>query len=242
MRRARHSRGLTLLEILVVTAIMGMLSAAALISVRNVGRSSLRSQAFQMAAAIRYCYDRAVTTNGYYRLVLDFDSNTYWAERSNERVLLGREKEKSPGKGQALDVDALEKERDGKVAEEEAEMRSRGQGLGIALEPPPRAKRAKFATFSDAAIKQVKLKQARLMDAYTPRQQEPYKKGKAYLYFFPDGHTERALIHMADQDAEQYFTLRVSPLTGQVTVHTGEETVDKTFDEQGLLKGQVPSK
>jgi general secretion pathway protein H len=240
--RARHDKGLTLLEILVVTAIMGALMSAALVSARNIGRSSLRSQAFQMSAAIRYCYDRAVTTNGYYRLVLDFDNNKYWAERSDERVLLGRQKEKSPGKGVALDVDALEKERDGKVAEEEAEMRSRGQGLGIALEPPPRAKRAKFASFTDAAIQPVVLKRARLMDAYTPRQQEPYKKGKAYLYFFPDGHTERALIHLADQDGEQFFTLRVSPLTGQVTVHTGEETVDKNFDEEGVSKGQVPSK
>jgi len=233
---------MTLIETMVVIAIISLLFGTVAFSAFNARRAKVRTESTKLAAAIRYCYDRAVTTNGYYRIVLDFDNNTYWAEHSDERALLSREKEKTAGKGQALDVAALEKERDEQIAKEEEELRSRSQGLGVALEPPPRAKRAKFSTFTDAAIKQVKLKGVRLVDAYTPRQPEPYKKGKAYLYFFPDGHTERALIHVSNMDDDEYYSLVVSPLTGQVAVHKGNETVDRTFDDLGKMKGQVPSK
>jgi general secretion pathway protein H len=185
----------------------------------------------QLAAAIRYCYDRSITTNGYYRLVLDFDQNAYWAERSEDKMLLAREKEKSAGKGKAFDQVAADKERDALIAEEEKRLQERGQGLGIALEPPPRAKRARFQSFQDAAIKQVKLKKTRLFDAYTPRQREPYKSGRAYLYFFPDGHTERALVRLADGD--EFYTLLVSPLTGKVEVKPGKVELDRGFDEKG---------
>ncbi|MEO6953054.1 MAG: prepilin-type N-terminal cleavage/methylation domain-containing protein [Polyangia bacterium] len=230
-QRTRGKKGLTLLEIMVVMAIIASITGAALYSIKSIGKASLRSTAFQLSAAIRYCYDRAITTNGYYRIVIDLDQNTYWAEHSNERMLLGRQKEKSPGKGQAFDQAAVEKERDAALAAEDEEMRRRGQGLGIALEPPPRAKRAKFESFQDAAIKQVKLKRVRLFDVYTPRQAEPYRKGRAYLYFFPDGHTERAMIHLSDGD--DFFTLRVSPLTGQVTVHKGQDLLERDFDQKG---------
>jgi hypothetical protein len=163
--------------------------------------------------------------------VIDLSANSYWIEKSEERMLLGREKEKSPGKGVAFDRDAIEKEREVKENEDEQRMRERGQGLGVALEPPPRPKRAKFQTFSDAAAKKVQLKKVRLFDVYTPRQREAYKTGKAYLYFFPDGHTERAILHLADGD--DFYTLMVSPLTGKVEVKVGRIEADRDFDTKG---------
>ena len=229
-RRARQA-GLTLIEIMVVVAILALVAGSAAVGLNSVGKANLRGTAMQLGAAVRYCYDRSITTNAYYRLVLDLDQNSYWAEKSDEKMLLRRDKEKAPGKGQAFDQAAADKERDDLIAEEEQRLRERGQGLGIALEPPPRAKRAKFQTFQDAAMKQVKLKKARLFDVYTPRQREPYKKGRAYLYFFPDGHTERALLRIADGD--QFYSLLVSPLTGRVEVKSGRVELERDFDTKG---------
>ena len=222
---------MTLIEIMVVVAILALASGAAVFGLRSVGRAGLRGTSMQLAAAIRYCYDRSITTNGYYRLVLDFDKNSYWAERSEDKMLLSRNKERAPGKGQAFDQEAADKERDALIAEEEQRLRERGQGLGIALEPPPRPKRPKFQTFQDAAVKQVKLKKVRLFDVYTPRQREPYKKGRAYLYFFPDGHTERALVRLAE--GEEFYSLQVSPLTGKVDVTSGRVEPERDFDTKG---------
>jgi general secretion pathway protein H len=228
--RARQ-QGFSLIEIMVVIVILALATGTAIFGLRASGRGGLRGNASQLAAAIRYCYDRAITTNSYYRVVLDFDGNTYWAERSDERMLLGRQKENAPGKGQAFDQEAADKLRDQQQADDDERMKERGQGLGIALEPPPHPKRAKFATFTDAAIKKIALKGVRLFDVYTPRQREPYKKGKAYLYFFPDGHTERAIVRLSQDD--DFYTLLVSPLTGRVDIKPGKIEPERDFDTKG---------
>jgi general secretion pathway protein H len=216
---------------MVVIVIFALATGTVIFGLRASTRGGLRGNASQLGSAIRYCYDRAITTNSYYRMVLDFDSNSYWAERSDERKLMGRDKENAPGKGQAFDQEAADKLRDQQEAEDDERMKERGQGLGIALEPPPHPKRAKFQTFTDAAIKKITLKEVRLFDVYTPRQREAYKKGKAYLYFFPDGHTERAIVRLSQGD--DFYTLLVSPLTGKVEVKPGKIEPDRDFDTRG---------
>ena len=76
----------------------------------------------------------------------------------------------------------------------------------------------------------ITLKRTRLFDVYTPRQPEPYTKGRAYLYFFPDGHTERAVVRLEDGDA--WYSLVVHPLTGRVEVKNGKYEIAKDFDDQ----------
>ena len=78
MRTGRSSgeRGMSLIEIMVVISILGLASGAAMLSLRSVGRAGLRGTASQLAGAIRYSYDRAVTTNSYYRVVLDFEAQS----------------------------------------------------------------------------------------------------------------------------------------------------------------------
>src|SRR4051794_32566366 len=85
---------------------------------RAVAKSELRGTASKLAGAIRYCFDRSITTGSYYRIVLDLDGNKYWAERSEERMYLTAGKENAPGRGQAFDVEGEEKKRD----EEDAKL------------------------------------------------------------------------------------------------------------------------
>ena len=218
---------------MVVAAIIGLMLGATVYGFRSIAKSDLRSSASKLAGAIRYCFDRAVTTGAYYRLVLDLDGNKYWAERSDDRTYLTAGKEDSPGKGQALDVQALEKKRD----EEEAKVQEEAASVGgqmVTLDPPPKPKRAKFQTFKDTTLPQVKLGRAQMFDVYTPRQREPYLKGRAYLYFFPDGHTERAIVRLHDGD--DFYSLVIHPLTGRVEVISGKVDIPHDFgdrDEEG---------
>lgn len=211
----RRPRGLTIIEIMIVIVIVGFAMSGAVYGFRAIAKSELRSSASKLAGAIRYCFDRSVTTGAYYRIVLDLDDNKYWAERSDDRMYLTKSKEETAGKGQAFDEAAAEAKR----AEEDKkydELLSLQGGAAMGLDPPPRPKRAKFQTFKDATASQVKLRRAHLMDVLTPRQREPYSKGRAYLYFFPDGHTENAIVRLADDDA--WYSLVVHPLTGRVEV------------------------
>ena len=225
---------MTLIEILVVVAIIGIAMGGAVYGFRSIAKSELRASASKLAGAIRYCFDRSVTTGSYYRLVIDLDGNKYWAERSEDRMYLTRAKEESPGKGQAFDEAADE----AKKREEEKkydDLLALQGGAAASVDPPPRPKRAKFQTFKDATVPQVKLNRAHLMDVLTPRQREPYSKGRAYLYFFPDGHTENAIIRVADGEA--WYSLVVHPLTGRVEVLSYKAEVKATefgnYDDEG---------
>lgn len=214
---------------MVVIAIMGLMMGASVYGFRAVAKSELRGSASKLAGAIRYCFDRAVTTGSYYRIVLDLDGNKYWAERSDDRTYLAAGKEESPGKGQAFDVAAEERKRD----EEEKKLEELASSVGgtqIVIDPPPKPKRAKFQTFKDATLPQVKLSRARFFDVFTPRQREPYSKGRAYLYFFPDGHTERAIVRMNDGDS--FYSLVVHPLTGRVEVRSEKVDVRNDFGDR----------
>ncbi len=228
MKQRRHS-GFSLVEILVGIAIMALVMGGAVYGFRAVTKSELRGSASKLAGAIRYCFDRAITTGSYYRLVLDLDGNKYWAERSEERMYLNREKERGEGKGKGVD---WEKEQ-ARIEEEEKSEAERYAGsnqLAKTLEPAPKPKRAKFQTFKDESAKQVQLKRAKLADVYTPRQSEPYTAGRAYLYFFPDGHTERAVVHL--QDGDSWYSLVVHSLTGRVEVKSGKFEIPRDFDDK----------
>jgi general secretion pathway protein H len=230
----RRPRGITLIELMVAVAIIGLIMGGALVGVRSLARSDLRGSASKLAAAIRYCFDRSITTGAYFRIVLDLDGHKYWAERSDNRLYLARDKEKSPGQGKAFDSDEADKQRDEEEEKEKEAWQSRGGQAAAALEPPPKPRRAKFQTFKDATLPTISLKKTKLFDLYTPRQREPYTSGKAYLYFFPDGHTERAVIRLTD--GEDFYSLVIHPLTGKVEVKPGKYDIPKDFDTPPEVK------
>jgi general secretion pathway protein H len=228
-QRQRWTSGFSLIEIMVVISIVGLMLGASVYGFRAVAKSELRGTSSKLAGAIRYCFDRAVTTGSYYRIVLDLDGNKYWAERSDDRMYLSAGKELAPGRGQAFDVQTEELKRD----EEEkklAELSTSFGGQLVTIDPPPKPKRAKFQTFKDATLPQVKLRRAEFFDVFTPRQREPYTKGRAYLYFFPDGHTERAVVRLHDGD--DFYSLIVYPLTGRVEVRSEKVEYRNDFGER----------
>ncbi|HEY5451516.1 MAG TPA: hypothetical protein VIQ54_22330, partial [Polyangia bacterium] len=83
-----------------------------------------------------------------------------------------------------------------------------------------RPKRARFASFKDLALKPVKLKKAKVRSVYTPRVTEPLTSGRAYVYFFPLGQTEPAIITLTDPESDDtIYSLVVHPITGRVRIY-----------------------
>lgn len=241
VRRSKEA-GLTLIEILMVMALVAVVTGAAVVGYRSVRRAEVRGSAQKLAAAIRYLYDRSVVTGRYYRLTIDLDKASYEAQVSDDRFYLNAEKEKAPGRGQAFDADAQTKALD----EEDRKRDAQNAGLAAQLQPPPRPKRAHFESYKDAMLPKIEMRGSFVRDLYTPRQSEPYYHGKAHLYFFPDGHVERAVLHVssgkplppdeeppprrAGDDDIDVYTLVLHPLSGRVELKVGDFEVPSDFD------------
>jgi general secretion pathway protein H len=225
IRAKRPEAGFSLIEILVVLTIISVVSTGAIIGMRGLLKSELRSQASKLAAAIRYSYDRAISTGAYYRLHINLDDQTYQLERSEARVFLWASEDAGRnGLGRDRDLEDRKAELDEKARQ--------GSGLPPDVLPPPSPRRPKFAEYKDSTAPKVKLKRIHILDLFTPRQPEPYKRGHAYLHFFPDGHTERAIVHVGAEgaDPDDQYTLRVYGLTGRVEILPGRVPPPPDFD------------
>jgi general secretion pathway protein H len=216
--------------VLVIVALVTILSVTGL---RSFAKTDLRSTATRMAGSIRYLFDRASTTGKVHRLVLDFDTGKYWAEVSDDPFIFAGGKETDETRKKEEEKVAKEEEAKRQAAEKEAFFS--GTQIPSKYMPKPFvAKRAKFGTFREMAVKPVTLKSDVILDdIYSPRLSKPQDAGRGYLYFFPLGMTEAAIIHLSDKQHETYYSLVVHPLNGRVSVknsfvepNTGEQVDD----------------
>jgi len=227
--------GFTLMEVMIVFAIVAAVTMLTVAGLRSFAKTDLRGSASRMAGAIRFLFDRASTTGKVHRLVLDFENRKYWAEVTDDPFIFaggGRETHESRQK----EAEAIAKEEEAKREAEEKESFF-GNAIPSKYVPKPFIpKRAKFGNFRETAVKPVTLKSNVLIgDIYTPRLSEPMAEGRGYLYFFPLGMTEAAIIHLSDAKRETHYSLVVHPLTGRVSIknHFVEPNLGEQVDDAG---------
>ena len=64
------------------------------------------------------------------------------------------------------------------------------------------------------------------------REELPIESGRAYLYFWPGGQTERAAIQLQlGDDPDEILTVLVSPLTGRTKVEEGAHALPRPRDQ-----------
>ena len=106
------------------------------------------------------------------------------------------------------------------VAEDDEQELARGFSDEVDAEKRKFLARARFAEFKDRQVQKRKLKgSAAFEKVWTPRNRDPQTKGKAYVYFYPQGQADRAQIPVAD--GGNVYTVVTQPLTGRARVVTG---------------------
>ena len=220
-------RGFTLIEVLLVVTIGAVLAVLAIRGLRSLRKADLREASAQMSGAMRYLFDRASTTGKIHRIVIDMETGTYWAEVSDDRFYIPREEtveqlQAREEKEAAEDEETAQKRE--RAAREAESGKSAGANSSFDLSKLEvadfRPKRARFASFKDLALKPVKLKKAKVRSVYTPRVTEPLTSGRAYVYFFPLGQTEPAIITLTDPESDDtIYSLVVHPITGRVRIY-----------------------
>jgi len=203
--------GLTLIELVIVVALLALMVTIVVPSVINIIGANLRSTAGEVAGAIRFTYDLAARKNVPFRLVFDLDEQAYWVESASEKYLLEREKtEVSEGR---VDEDA---ERE-KEQERTRRFIDRNYIEGGEMWQPKG--KPSFSAFAGRYTKKKPLPDDIVFqDVWVSHQDDRVTAGRAYLYCFPTGMTERAVVHIGD-DAEDAYTLVVEALTGVVKIH-----------------------
>jgi general secretion pathway protein H len=229
--------GFTLIEIMVVLAIAGLIMGLGARGLSSLSRSDLRADTTHLAGAMRFLFDRASTTGKTHRLVFDLEGGRYWAEVTDDKFYVPHEAE-TPEETRRREAAEAKEEEERHAAEDKASSAasdmfgssssssSAGLPTDSSFDPAKldvgefRPKRARFAAFKEMALKPVKLsKHAVLRSVYTPRSTEPVTSGRAYLYFFPLGQTEAAIIELSDPEGEVVYSLVAHPITGRVRVY-----------------------
>jgi general secretion pathway protein H len=240
----RRAHGFTLIEIIVVLAIVGLIMSLGIKGFRSLAKSDLRASASHLSGAVRYLFDRASTTGKNHRLVLDFEGGRYWAEVSDDKFYIPREAESPEALRRREELEAQEDEEKKLKREKEAAAAASSSSPSSSSDSSFdlsklevgefRPKRARFAAFKEMALKPVKLKNVVFRSVYTPRVTDPVTAGRAYIYFFPLGQTEPAIVTLSDPSGETVYSLVVHPITGRVRIYNQEvkpPVGDRTDDE-----------
>jgi general secretion pathway protein H len=207
--------------------LVAFVAGAVIMGSGQLSGSRLRQSATGITGAIRVAYTRATATSKSLRLVMDLEQQTLWLEEASAPMLV--QSGDTTGTGGADPVTAAEK---AAVAE--------GERI---LSPKVAAPRSRFRAIevsgvldSEAAKGPKHLARGITFgEVQASHDEKPRTSGRAYLYFWPGGLTERAAIQLRigtsirDNDT---LTLLVSPLTGKVTVKSGAVALTRPEDDR----------
>jgi general secretion pathway protein H len=230
--RRRGPRGLTLIEISVTLAIIVMLFAASVVGVGALTGTKAKESSAELAGTIRSLYDTAALSGRTCRLVFelpevrDESGSVSWraecakggvtaASKRDDELKAANSKER---KKNAVDDDARFRRLDRDEAPSVQELQAREKARVEAA--------AKFSDFSSEDVVTHTLPSNVRLEVWTSKQRQPVKTGAAYLYFFPQGFTEKAQVWV--RQGKNTWTLTIASLTGKTVIHNEDLEVPRS--------------
>jgi prepilin-type N-terminal cleavage/methylation domain-containing protein len=222
MMRAREA-GFTLMEILVVLAVIALLAGALSVGYQRLPGTALKREAVKMAGLLRTAYDRATASGAHHRVVINLAEGTYNIERCEGKVQVRKvrdlqeeverqrtEAERSARLAGTQDPSAL---LDAIVADAGQKVGGSGGGAGAACTPVngPMGKKQKLGGRPQVSFSKI----------HVAHLEEPAVDGEVSINFFPLGTAERAVIVLGVGE-EDHFSIAVRPLSGRIDMHAGE--------------------
>lgn len=227
--RRPGSAGFTIMEIMIVLAIIAMVAAGVILGFSSLSRSKLRSSAYLLAASAQRAFSYSTSRNESVRLVLDLSEGGLLFESTEGTVL--------------IDKEALEEERE---EEEEAEKEDEAEGddsgtgresdktpafdlgveqlaerikSGFHQGEVPRYKPPAFTPVADRHLSENSLEDGvKFYAVYSQLFEEEKREGKAYVYFFPDGTADHTAVQIQGKSGEIY-TIEILPYSARVKIY-----------------------
>jgi prepilin-type N-terminal cleavage/methylation domain-containing protein len=202
------STGFTLIEIMVVIALIAIVMGFALPNLGIISSHNLKSAALTIAGMIRATYDRAAIKNRQYRLVFDFteNKNSVWAE-----YLVPEESEGTTDEEKKSEEEPVKSEKE-------------------STEKVVIAKGSYEVDDSELLEKYSLPRGVKLAGLESMHTGGEVKEGKDFILFLPNGFVEKSHIHLQGS-GDTVFSLEISPLTGNTRVHEEYTPFAKEEDE-----------
>jgi general secretion pathway protein H len=215
-------------------AIVALMMGAIVIGTGQLSSSRARHSSTMIAGAIRVALSRASSTSKSLRLVMDFTENEIWLEEGDQPMLVqSKDLTGTGGASPATTTEQQAIEEGGRIVKGPTVPRTAFreiEPMGLAASSPGKGHKP-----LERGIK--------FREVQSQHDDEPRKEGRAYLYFWPGGQTERASIQLKvgdDNDEKNAITLLVSPLTGKVTVKDGAVAMPKPLDDKESSEREDP--
>lgn len=219
-------RGFTLIELSIALAIAAVLFAAVIVSVGALTGMRAKEAAGELGGVIRWLSDTAALSGRTCRLVFELPARDdddapvkYRAECASGARTAARDRDEELREVRREQEQAAKESKRGGDQRRFRTLDSVGssdlQSL-LAVEKDRVEKQATYAEFTDPEVPIRPIPNAVRVSVWTRHQRAPVSTGTAFLYFFPQGYTERAMIWV--RQGSNVWTLEVSPLTGKTRV------------------------
>ena len=222
----RTNRGFTLIEVILVIAIIAVVVTGATFGLGAITRTRLRSSAFKVTSAARFAYNRSLTQGTTTRLRFDFEKNTMAVEETDTPVTLATEEQLESNAGQAVDPWDLARSR---------------------LERPltPVRPSSPFQPITNPSGKVLERYTAQpigdgisIHALITPHETDDRTDGEGSVYFFPGGLTEHAVIQLTDS-SDTVYSVEIHPLTGNARIHNFAYEPLEDLDDEGEVRDSI---
>lgn len=223
---SRTNRGFTLIEVILVVAIIAVVVTGATFGLGAISRTRLRSSAFRVMSAARFAYSRSLTQGTTTRLRFDLEKNTMAIEETYTPVTLATNEQLESDEGQAVDPWDLARTR---------------------LQEPlnPVTPTSPFQPISNKSGKVLERYSAKPVGddisvhaLITPHESDTRTDGEGSVYFFPGGVTEHAVIQLSDS-SDTVYSVEIHPLTGNARIHNFAYEPLNELDDDGEVEDSI---
>jgi hypothetical protein len=250
----RNESGVSLIEMIIVISLAAVMFLMVAPNFTLTEQTEVSQKLGGLAGDIRAAYDTAVLSRKPHRLVFSFAEGDYWLETTErDEFYLGDEKlGRDPSPEQVKEqIAAFEEEFEQYALLAGREIEDAAAEKVVKPTSPLLAAKSKLAPVEWKAVEDSEWQRRHLGPSLTIRSMQAEhhnqlqtredlgKDAYAYLYFFPFGYVERAVIYIMPAEIEdknkldeRTYTLTTIPYEGLAEVASGFQEVDLSRDEK----------